>query len=145
MLKKQPLTKVDITPSVISRFFLRQIPSKNTMKHKRNSWKMWRCLLVKDFHCWGLLNPFGCKGVYKLCLYVAFPSRNFFVEEMNFNLIWKTFVGYVQLEITSCLSTTCTFVLWKPKGAHDIFVVVVNFLLTKWEQNTLNHWVVWGN
>ncbi len=40
---------------------------------------------------------------------------------------------YVQLALASCSSTTCTFNLWMLKGAHDIFVVVVNFISNDWE------------
>ncbi len=34
------IKKVDVTSSVISRFLLLQIPSKKTMKHRSNFWKM---------------------------------------------------------------------------------------------------------
>jgi hypothetical protein len=31
------------------------------------------------------------------------------------------------------LLTTCTFDLWMSKGAHDIFVVIVNLISSDWE------------
>jgi hypothetical protein len=34
------INKVDVTPSVVSRFLLVQIPSTKTMKHRSNFWKM---------------------------------------------------------------------------------------------------------
>lgn len=35
---------------------------------------------------------------------------------------------YVELALANCLLTTCTFDLWMSNGAHDVFVVVVNFI-----------------
>ncbi len=93
-VQETTINKVDITPSVILRFLLLQIPSKKTMKRKSFFWKIWCCLLVKGFHCWGLLNPFGSKGVYKLCLCVAFSSRNVFCWGNDFKLDMKNF-GWV--------------------------------------------------
>ncbi len=46
-------------------------------------------------------------------------------------LVGKTMVTYVLYGLEKCLLATCTFELWK--GAHDIFVVVINFLSNKWE------------
>ncbi len=40
---------------------------------------------------------------------------------------------YVHLALLDCILTTCTFDLWMLKGAHDVFIVVVNFLSNKWE------------
>lgn len=40
-------------------------------------------------------------------------------------------VTYVQRALAKCLLATCTFELWK--GTHDIFVVITNFLFSKWE------------
>ncbi len=40
---------------------------------------------------------------------------------------------YVQPTLASCLFTTNTFDLWMLKGAHDIFVVVINFIHNDWE------------
>ncbi len=40
---------------------------------------------------------------------------------------------YVQLTLTDCISTTCTFDLWMSKGARDVFIVVVNFISSDWE------------
>ncbi len=40
---------------------------------------------------------------------------------------------YVHPALANCISPTCTFDLWMSKGVHDVFVVVVNFLSSKWE------------
>ncbi len=40
---------------------------------------------------------------------------------------------YVHLALVDCISTNCTFDLWMSKGAHDVFVVVVKFLSSKWK------------
>ncbi len=39
----------------------------------------------------------------------------------------------MQPTLASCLSATCMFYLWMLKEAHDIFVVVVNFIVSDWE------------
>jgi ubiquinone biosynthesis protein Coq4 len=36
----------------------------------------------------------------------------------------------MQPTLAKCLTTTYNFDLWMSKGAHDVFVVVVNFLST---------------
>jgi hypothetical protein len=41
--------------------------------------------------------------------------------------------AYVHPALANCISTTYTFDLWMSKGVHDVFVVVVNFLSSKWE------------
>jgi hypothetical protein len=66
---------------------------------------------------------------YKLCPQIVFPSRKDFVENVLPSLVEKTMVIYVQLALTNCLSTTCTFDQWMSKGTNDIFVVVVNYAL----------------
>ncbi len=40
---------------------------------------------------------------------------------------------YVHLALANYISTTCTFDLWMSKGAHDVFVIVINFMSSKWE------------
>ncbi len=40
---------------------------------------------------------------------------------------------YVHLAFANYISTTCTFDLWMSKGAHDVFVLVINFMSSKWE------------
>ncbi len=42
---------------------------------------------------------------------------------------------HVQVALADYLSTTYTFDLWMSKGAHDVFVVVVNFISSDWELN----------
>jgi hypothetical protein len=48
-------------------------------------------------------------------------------------LMEKTMVTYVHLALVDCILATCAFDLWMSKGAHDVFVIVVNFLSSKWE------------
>jgi hypothetical protein len=70
---------------------------------------------------------------YMLCLRVVFPSIKEFVDDVFFGLVEKPMLTYVHPTLTDCISTTCTFDLLMSKGAHDVFIVVVNFLLNKWE------------
>jgi hypothetical protein len=44
----------------------------------------------------------------------------------------KTKELYVFLQLVECLLTTISFDLWMPKGAHDIFALVVNFMDANW-------------
>jgi len=48
-------------------------------------------------------------------------------------LVEKTMLTYVHLALANYISTTCTFDLWMSKGAHDVFVIVINFMSSKWE------------
>lgn len=70
---------------------------------------------------------------YMLCPHVVFPSRKTFVEEILPNLIKETMNTYVVHALVDYLLTTCTFDLLMSKGAHDIFVVVVNLISSDWE------------
>lgn len=59
----EPLTKkAHITPSAILRFFILQILSRKTTKHKNISWKILYHLSSRVICHWRLLNPFNCKG-----------------------------------------------------------------------------------
>jgi hypothetical protein len=40
---------------------------------------------------------------------------------------------YVLPKFTNCISTTTSFDLWMPKGVHDIFAFVINFLGSNWQ------------
>jgi len=52
-----------------------------------------------------------------------------FVENiLTLNLVEKTMMLLCLAYIGSCLSITYTFDLWMSKGAHDIFVMVVNVI-----------------
>jgi len=42
-------------------------------------------------------------------------------------------VTNVQLSLPNCILTTFTFDLWMSKRVHDIFAIVINFLLNDWE------------
>jgi hypothetical protein len=64
---------------------------------------------------------------YRLCPRVVFPSKKMFVEEVQFTLMERTLMTYVQPTLT-----TCTFDLWMIARVHDVFVVV-NFLSNNWE------------
>ncbi len=64
---------------------------------------------------------------------MVFPSIKVFVDDVFSGLVKKTMLTYVHPTLTDCISTTCTFDLWMSKGAHDVFTIVVNFVLNKWE------------
>jgi hypothetical protein len=44
-----------------------------------------------------------------------------------------TLTKFVQLALEKCLTTTCTIDLRMSKGAHDVFVIIVNFMSIIWE------------
>jgi hypothetical protein len=56
-----------------------------------------------------------------------------FVDDVFSSLVEKTMFTCVHLAVANCISTTYTFDLWMSKGAHDVFVIVVNFISSKWE------------
>jgi len=70
---------------------------------------------------------------FSLCPKVSFLSRKVFIEYVFFTLMNMTCIGFVQLARTKCLTTTCTINLQMSKGAHDEFVIIVNFMSTTWE------------
>jgi len=39
---------------------------------------------------------------------------------------------YALPKLTNCMSTTISFDLWMSKGAHDIFVLVINLMGFDW-------------
>ncbi len=72
---------------------------------------------------------------YMLCLWVVFPFRKTFVEEILSNLVKKTMNTYVVPALVNYLSITCTFDLWMSKGVHVVFACVVNFISSDLEAN----------
>jgi len=64
---------------------------------------------------------------------IMFPSRKQFFQDILFNLVEKTKQIYVLPKFTNCISTTISFDLWMPKGVHDIFAFVINFLGFTWQ------------
>ncbi len=64
---------------------------------------------------------------YKLCSKMVFPSK--FVEKVMLSPMQKTLLEYVQHVLTTCVLAMCTFDIWMLKGAHNVFVVVINFTL----------------
>jgi len=70
---------------------------------------------------------------YMLCPKVVFINKKVFVDDVFSKLAEKTMLTYVHRTFANCISATCTFDLWMSKGAHDVFVVVVNFMSNKWE------------
>ncbi len=67
-----------------------------------------------------------------LCPIVVFFNYKIFINEVLLTLVDQmTKDKYVFFVISSCILTT-TFNLWMFKGTHDIFVLVLNFLLLEW-------------
>ncbi len=74
------------------------------------------------------------KLAYRLCPLVVFPFEKTFVENILPSLVEKTMTTYVEFALANYLSTNYTFDLWMSNGAHDVFVVVVNFISSDWEK-----------
>ncbi len=66
--------------------------------------------------------------MYRLCPQLLFPLRKSFVEKVMSSLVGKTMTTYAQLALANYISATYAFDLWMPKGARDIFVVMVIFI-----------------
>ncbi len=62
-----------------------------------------------------------------------FPSKKQFSQEILPNLVEKTKQIYVLQKLTNCIFATTSFDLWMSKGAHDIFVLIINFLGCDWQ------------
>jgi len=67
------------------------------------------------------------RSAYKLCPKMVFPSK--FIEKVMLSPMQKTLLEYVQHVLTTCVLATCTFDIWMLKGAHNVFVVVINSIL----------------
>ncbi len=64
---------------------------------------------------------------------MVFPNINIFVDDVLSGLVEKTIFTYVHPTLVNCILAIYTFDLWMSKGVHDVFVIVVNFLSSKWE------------
>jgi hypothetical protein len=62
-----------------------------------------------------------------LCPRVVFPFEKKISGKL-LNLVEKIKEMYVLPKLIDCISITSSFDLWMSKGAHDIFVLVINFL-----------------
>jgi hypothetical protein len=87
--------------------------------------------VIKGCLPWKLLNPFSSKD-----LHIGYPQWWFSLIGsfwwMKLYLYWSERLWLHMCSVLAkCLLATCTFELWK--GTHDIFVVVINFLFSKWE------------
>jgi hypothetical protein len=87
--------------------------------------------VIKGCLPWKLLNPFSSKD-----LHIGYPQWWFSLIGsfwwMKLYLYWSERLWLHMCSVLAkCLLATCTFELWK--GTHDIFVVITNFLFSKWE------------
>ncbi len=92
----------------------------------------------KGYYLWRLFNSFGCRGWHISYVHgLSSHPRKKKIEEILPSLVEKTMImtTHVQVALADYLSTTYTFDLWMSKGAHDVFVVVVNFISSDWELN----------
>jgi hypothetical protein len=64
---------------------------------------------------------------------VVFPFRKQNFQEILPDLEEKMKQIYVLPKLTNCIFATTSFGLWMSKGAHDIFVLVINFLGFDWQ------------
>jgi hypothetical protein len=71
---------------------------------------------------------------------VVFFFRKQFSQETLPNLVEKTKEVYVLPKLTNCIFAITSFDIWMSKGAHDIFVLVINLLGSDWQpkQVTIN-------
>jgi hypothetical protein len=63
-----------------------------------------------------------------LCPRLGFPFKKQFSREISLELVEKTKQLYVLPILAKHNSTITSFDLWLSKGAHDIFVFVINIL-----------------
>ncbi len=69
---------------------------------------------------------------------VVFPSTKQFFQEILPILVEKIKQVYVLPNLTNYISLTTSFDLWMSKGAHDIFVFVINFLGSNWQPKQIS-------
>jgi hypothetical protein len=78
----------------------------------------------------------------QLCLCVQFPSQKLFSSIVLLELVEKTKETYVLPLQNNCSCATTNFDLWMSKGAHDVFVSVINFLRSDCKPETCYFWFV---
>jgi hypothetical protein len=109
-------------------FFPFSNPFPKTMRHIKVSWRISCCLSPKAY---AIKDYWECLVIW-LCLKVNFPCRKVLLKRVFPTLVKKTLTTYMQSTFAKCLLTTCTFDIWILKGAHNAFVMIVNFLSTSW-------------
>jgi hypothetical protein len=63
---------------------------------------------------------------------LSFSSKSSFKKKLLHDLVERTKQDYVLPKLTNYMSTTISFDLWMAKGAHDIFVLVINLMGFDW-------------
>ncbi len=66
--------------------------------------------------------------VLQLCPRVQFLSQKLISNTILLELVEKTKETYVLFSLNDCSCAIVSFDLWMSKGAHDVFVLVINFL-----------------
>jgi len=101
-----------------------QINSKNSIRHMLY---LGRCNVVhvnKVFLLMMIVQSIWLhQPTYKLWMKVVFPSNKLFVEKVLLTIRGKKLATYVQPTLA-----TCIFDLWMSTKAHEMFIVIVNFL-----------------
>jgi hypothetical protein len=68
---------------------------------------------------------------------VQFLLQKLFSHTILPKLVEKTKETYVLPLLNDCYCVIANFDLWMSKGAHDVFVLVIKFLGSDWNQNKL--------
>jgi hypothetical protein len=76
-----------------------------------------------------------------LCPCVQFLLQKLFSHTILPKLVEKTKETYVLPLLNDFYCVIANFDLWMSKGAHDVFVLVIKFLGSDWNQNKL--FLVW--
>jgi preprotein translocase subunit SecB len=126
--------QVHVTPNAIFGFF----SSTNQFKKNNETWVRFledvMLLMIKAYSLMRIVESIWLQRMaYRLCPQVVFPSKKKCVDDVLSGLVEKTMLTYVHLALADYISTTCTFDLWISKGVHDVFIIVINFLSSKWE------------
>jgi hypothetical protein len=64
---------------------------------------------------------------------VQFPFRKLFSNTILFKLVEKTKETYIFPFLNDYNCATTSFDLWMSKGAHDVSILVINFLGSHWK------------
>jgi hypothetical protein len=64
---------------------------------------------------------------------VQFPFQKLFSNIILSKLVEKTKETYILPLLNDCSCVTTSFDLWMSKGAHDVFILVINFLGFSWK------------
>jgi hypothetical protein len=132
--KKSTKKRSHISNSFIFGFFVSKNPFKNDDMEQMMFVKNLALLIMKNhFPLQFVENAWLKHLVLQLCPHVHFHFQKIFSNIVLLELVEKIKEKYVLLLLNDCNCVIANFDLWMSKGAHDVFVLAINFWGFDWK------------